>query len=233
MWMKEKAIIMKKLGFQRSKTDPCLYIKHLKTGESMYVLVYVDDCIIVGPSIENDIFVNLMERVLKIKKLGELRHYNGNDYEIDATREQIKMSQKKLIESMVKEIKIKTTKIPGYPNKVLQKQAEENPVMLNKYRRLVGKLLYVCNKSRPDVAYQCRELSQYMANPSKEHWELLIKTVSYLYHTIDKGLTLKADGDKETVIEAFVDSDYAGDPDDRRSITGFVILLNGMTISCK
>ena len=60
-----------------------------------------------------------------------------------------------------------------------------------------------------------------------------IKTVSYLYHTIDKGLTLKEDGDEETVIEAFVDSDYAGDPDDRRSITGYVILLNGITISWK
>ena len=89
---------------------------------------------------------------------------------------------------MVTEIEIKANKIPVYPNKVQTKQENERPVMLNKYRRLVGKLL------------------SFMSNPSEEHWDLLRKTVSYLCHTIDKGLTLKPDGGGEKVIEAFVDS---------------------------
>ena len=127
---------------------------------------------------ECETFVNVMGDLLKIKKLGGLKKYNGNDYEINMNEKEIKMSQQNLIESMVREIEVKSTKIPGYPNKTQQKNPKEEPVRLNKYRRLVGKLLYVCNKSRPDISCQCRELSQYMSNPSEEQWALLIKTVS-------------------------------------------------------
>ena len=43
-------------GFKPSDTDPCLCI-----GNGMIILTYVDDCIIVGPSMENiNCFVNSM-----------------------------------------------------------------------------------------------------------------------------------------------------------------------------
>ena len=99
---------------------------------------------------------------LKIKKLGKLTKYNGNDYELNMENNKIRMSQQKLIESMVKEVEIKSTKIPGFPNVTQKKNNENNPVKLDEYRCLVGKLLYVCNKSRPDITSQCRELAQYM-----------------------------------------------------------------------
>ena len=66
MWTKRKALIMKKLGFYRSKTYPWLYIKDLKSGEQIYVLVYVDDCIAVGLKQESEIFVNVIGDLLKI-----------------------------------------------------------------------------------------------------------------------------------------------------------------------
>ena len=124
MWMKAKAQVMKKFGFKRIKTDPCLYTKELKDGELIYVLVYVDECIVIGPPKESDV---LMENVLKIKKLGELQRYNGNDYTINMKTGQLQMNQKKLIESMVKEVTIKSTKIPAFPNKNRRKQEKEQP----------------------------------------------------------------------------------------------------------
>ena len=72
-----------------------------------------------------------------------------------------------------------------------------------------------------------------MLNPSNEYWSLLIKTVSYLYQTIDKCLTLRSREDKNVKLEAYVDSDFAGNTDDRKSITGYVVLLNGSVISWK
>jgi len=72
-----------------------------------------------------------------------------------------------------------------------------------------------------------------MAHPSQRHWDLLIKTISYLYHTLEEGLVLKRSNEDTMKIEAYVDSDYAGSRDDRKSITGFVAYLNGMTMSWK
>jgi len=40
-------------------------------------------------------------------------------------------------------------------------------------------------------------------------------------------------GDKNVKLEAYVDSDFAGNTDDRKSVTGYVVLLNGSVISWK
>ena len=152
-------MLMKQLGFRRSKTDPCLYIKDLINGEQIYVLVYVDDCIVIGPKMESELFINQIGDILKIKKLGALKKYNGNDFDIDISGNEIRMSQKVLIESMVKEVNVKPTKIPGYPNEIQIKDTSEPPVNIDRYRRLVGKLLYICNKTCPNIMNQCRELS--------------------------------------------------------------------------
>ena len=34
-------------------------------------------------------------------------------------------------------------------------------------------------------------------------------------------------------MEGYVDADYTGDPDKRRSLTGFLFMLNGCTINWK
>ena len=73
-----------------------------------------------------------------------------------------------------------------------------------------------------------------MSNPSDGHWYLLKKTVSYFYYTIDEVLTLSDKCLQEKIqIEAYVDSDYASNKDDQRSITGFVIFMDGMPLSWK
>ena len=56
-WYKNLNTSLVNRNFKPSDTDPCLYI-----GNSMVVLIYVDDCIIVRPSMQKiDAFVKLME----------------------------------------------------------------------------------------------------------------------------------------------------------------------------
>ena len=47
-WYKKLKKSLVDRGFKPSDIDPCLYI-----GNGMIILTYVDDCIIVGPSMEN------------------------------------------------------------------------------------------------------------------------------------------------------------------------------------
>ena len=56
-WYKKLKKSLVNKGFKPSDIDPCLYI-----GNGMIILTYVDNCIIVGPSMENiNIFVDSMK----------------------------------------------------------------------------------------------------------------------------------------------------------------------------
>jgi hypothetical protein len=61
------------------------------------------------------------------------------------------------------------------------------------------------------------------------------RVLAYLKGTIDDGITYcrpKYKG-KVNTLEAFVDSDYAADPDTRRSVTGYLIILNNGPVAWK
>lgn len=67
-----------------------------------------------------------------------------------------------------------------------------------------------------------------MHNPSSLHWTAAKRVLRYLKGTIDHGLWYTKG---KLNLQAFCDSDWAGDPDDRRSTTGFGIFLGSCLIS--
>jgi hypothetical protein len=86
--------------------------------------------------------------------------------------------------------------------------------------------------SRPDIAYAACLLSRYMSNPTKHHWLAAIKVLRYLKGTRTYGLvfgnTIHNNGLK---MEAYSDSNWAGDKDDSISTYGYVFKLNGAAVS--
>lgn len=49
----------------------------------------------------------------------------------------------------------------------------------DKYRRLVGKLIYL-TIARPDIIYTVQALSQYMHSPTTAHFHATIRVLRYL-----------------------------------------------------
>ncbi|KAG8481222.1 hypothetical protein CXB51_025972 [Gossypium anomalum] len=80
------------------------------------------------------------------------------------------------------------------------------------YSSAVGSLMYAMVCSHPDLSYAVSAVSRYMANPGKGHWKF--------------GRT--RDGDI-----GYVDTDFAGDLDRRKSLTGYVFTIGGCAISWK
>ena len=70
-----------------------------------------------------------------------------------------------------------------------------------------------------------------MADPSKEHWNAVKLIFRYLTNTHDFGILF----DQRASIEAvgYVDFDYAGDHDSRKSMTGYVFRFIGGPICWK
>ena len=88
--------------------------------------------------------------------------------------------------------------------------------------------------SRPDLAHVVRQLGQYMSNFKVEHYAQALRVLRYLRRTTDYGLVLVMSDDQvaEPVdLMVYTDADYANDAEDRRSISGYVTLLNGATVS--
>ena len=71
-----------------------------------------------------------------------------------------------------------------------------------------------------------------MSNPSKEHWTSLKWLLRYLKGKLNHGLVYKK-SKKNFLLEGFIDSDYAGNRDNRKSTSAYFFLLNGNCISWK
>ena len=100
------------------------------------------------------------------------------------------------------------------------------------YSEAIDCLMYSMVSTRPDLAYPISVLSRYMANPSEPHWEGLKWLLRYIKGTLNYGLHFKkAKGHIQ--LEGFVDSDYAANRDNRKSVTSFIFLLNGNCICWK
>jgi hypothetical protein len=102
-----------------------------------------------------------------------------------------------------------------------------SPTDVTTYRQTVGALQY-CTLMWLDIAFFVNQLCQHMHNPSTLHWTAAKRVLRYLKGTIDHGLWYTKG---PLTLQAFCDSDWAGNPDDRRSTTGFGILLGSSLVS--
>jgi len=96
------------------------------------------------------------------------------------------------------------------------------------YQNLIGSLMYLAVSTRPDIAYDVSSLSQLHTNYTTEHWIAAKRVLRYLKGTPDYGLTFEKTG-KDLV--GYVDADWAGCPDDRRSYTGYTFIFGNGPVS--
>ena len=91
------------------------------------------------------------------------------------------------------------------------------------YRELVGFLLYI-SRVRPEIAWTVGKLSRVL-DPSRTtqgHVEAAKQALRYLIQTKKRKVTLGGDAIE---VVAFCDSDFAGDPDNRKSTQGTVFYI--------
>ena len=97
------------------------------------------------------------------------------------------------------------------------------------YASSIGSIMYVMLCIRPDVCLVISLARRYQSNPGVDHWTTVKNILKYLKRTND--MFLVYGGDKELVVNGYVDSSFDTDPDDSKSQTGYVFLLNGGAVS--
>jgi hypothetical protein len=95
------------------------------------------------------------------------------------------------------------------------------------FRNIMGALQYV-TITRSDISFAVNPISQYMHKPYTNRWNVVKRILWYLKGTIDHGLTIQP---SSLTLATYVDSDWAGYPDDRKSITDYLVFLGSNLFS--
>ncbi|RDX71499.1 hypothetical protein CR513_49143, partial [Mucuna pruriens] len=96
------------------------------------------------------------------------------------------------------------------------------------YASAVGSLMYAMICTRPDFAQAVGVVSKFMGNPGGEHWNAIKRILRYIKGTSGVALCY---GGSELLVRGYVDSDFAGDVDKRKSTTGYVFTIAGGAVS--
>ncbi|XP_031283142.1 secreted RxLR effector protein 161-like [Pistacia vera] len=100
------------------------------------------------------------------------------------------------------------------------------------YSNAIGYVMYVMISTRPDLAYAITLLSRFMSNPGNEHWNALKWLLRYINCTVQIGLVFcKRNASLDLV--GYVDVDFVGDRDSRKSTTAYYFTLGGNCVSWK
>ena len=97
------------------------------------------------------------------------------------------------------------------------------------YASAIGSIMTALLCTKPDVCLAISLAGRYQSNPGVDHWTAVKNILKYLKRT--KDMYLVYGGDKELVVNGYVDASFDTDPDDSKSQTGYVFILNGGAVS--
>ncbi|MFV0960725.1 reverse transcriptase domain-containing protein, partial [Klebsiella pneumoniae] len=192
------------------------------------VLIYVDDIIITG---SDDAHISLVISVLmekfKMKDLGPLRYFLG--VEVDRHNDSLTLSQHKYICDILHATCMEDCKPLNNPCILNHKLSAKVGLPYHYptlYRRIVGMMQYL-TFTRPDIAYVINQTSQFMHAPTDCHMESVKRILRYLKGTVGDGLKYTSDKRYPSChfLPTYSDADWAGDPDERRSVSGYCVYI--------
>ncbi|KAG8475835.1 hypothetical protein CXB51_032770 [Gossypium anomalum] len=239
-WYKRFDSFMTSHDFKRSSFDSCVYFKKNNDGSFVYLLLYVDDMLIAAKDKGEirKVKAQLSEE-FEMKDLGPVKKILGMEILRDRKASKLYLSQKGYIEKVLYRFNMQSAKPISTTlaahfrlSSALSPQSNDEIEYMSHvpYSSVVESLMYAMVCSCPDLSYVVSAVSRYMANPGKEHYKVVQWISRYLRGTTDVCLQF---GRTEDGVIGYVDADFAGDLDRRRSLTGYVFTIGGRAISWK
>lgn len=242
-WNKRFDEFMRKMRFERSNYDSCVYFLKRNGKAIIYLLLYVDDILITST---NKAEISQLKAELNsefdMKELGVAKRILGMDIIRDRQKGELVLSQQTYVKKVLRRFRMHESKLVSTPLGHLSKLSlqqspntdEERARMTTiPYASGVGSIMYGMVCSRPDLAHAVSVISRFMADPGQEHWEALKWVLRYLNDSCASGLRFKRKLQEVKAITGYVDSDFAGNIDTKKSLSRYVLTLFGTAISWK
>jgi hypothetical protein len=242
MWYQKFDTYILGLEFVRSRVDHSVYSKQVG-NQFIYVVLYVDDMLLVGNNMDviKEVKSQLSSK-FDMKDLGAANFIFGMEIKRDRANRKLWLNQRKYVETILQRFNMhgsKPVKVPipiGVKLSIDQcpkTQEEEEDMSHVPYASAVDSLMYAMVCTRPYIAHAMGVLSRYMSKLGREHWATVNRVFRYLHGTTSYGLVYQGRPrlDRVVDIHGFVDADWVGDLDHRRSTSGYVFNLFGGEIS--
>ncbi|XP_022032984.1 uncharacterized mitochondrial protein AtMg00810-like [Helianthus annuus] len=167
-------------------------------------------------------------RLFAIKDLGDLSYFLGLEVlytDIGLFLTQAKYATGILLRAKLYDSKPVSTPLAPHESFTVHGTPFSDPTL---YRSLVGALQYL-TITRPDLSYAVNQLSQFLQNPTIDHFRAVKRLLRYIKRTLSFGLTY-SHPHKPCVI-GYSDADWARCLDTCRSTYGYSIFLGGNLVS--
>ncbi|XP_072094091.1 uncharacterized mitochondrial protein AtMg00810-like [Arachis hypogaea] len=96
------------------------------------------------------------------------------------------------------------------------------------YKSIIRSLQFL-TVTRPEISYSVNKLSQFVQAPLDTHWRMVKRIFRYLSRTRNYSLQLNKNSSMQ--VTAYYNSDWARDPDDRKSTSGYCVFLGSNLVS--
>lgn len=145
----------------------------------------------------------------------------------------IRMSNPKIIHKMLVDhdlVGCNPVCVPYVVNADLSfRRPEEAQADKRTYQSAVGTLRFIADTTHPSIAWITGVLGRHLHDPSPRHTAALKPIHRYFSSRADHGPRYTARGPIR--LSCYTDSDYAADPDTRRSVTGLLVLASNQPIA--
>ncbi|KAL1218311.1 Retrovirus-related Pol polyprotein from transposon TNT 1-94 [Cardamine amara subsp. amara] len=218
-------------GFKKCYCEHTLFVK-TEGVNVLIVSLYVDDLIYTSNSEAILVsFKSSMMMEFSMTDLGRMKYFLG--VEVTQDEQGIFISQKKYAMETLNKFGMEDcnpVKNPTVPGCKLTREGAGELVNPTLFKKLVGSLRYL-TATRPDLIYSVNLVSRFMESPTEQHMLAAKRILRYIQGTTGFGIQYRREyGAKEKLV-GYVDSDYAGDEDDRRSTSGYTFMIGNGAVS--
>lgn len=228
---------LKSQGLKPTRADPCFYVR-CREGELLMLSVHVDDQLIACNSRKAlDEFKQALNSKFECSDSGPAGYFLGINIYQDRPQKKLYLSQEHYMESLLDRFDMSNcnpakTPLPSGFKPIPATDQEHELAQHRPYPKLVGSILYAATVTRPDLAHAAGVLSRFISKWNESHWLAAKHCLRYIRGTSDLSLTFDAHSSKRVALD-YVDADWGGDMDTRRSTTGYIFKVYGGTIAWK
>jgi len=188
--------------------------------DGMVILVYVDDCIIIGKDMgEIDEFVRSMQQGSEnfvLTDEGSIDTFLGIEIK-RLGKQEFEISQPFLIDCILALLQLEHN---GFETDSHDKLKPTTPQILNKdlmgkpqkkswkYQTAIGMLSYLQGHTQPDISMPVHQMAHFCNDPKLSHEQAITCIGRYLLGSRNKGIKYKVDLSKG--LECYVDAAFAG-----------------------
>lgn len=230
-WHQKLDDALKTFGMKSTSYDSCIYSN---SDGSLLLALYVDDGLVAG-QFENKVFELLAKLKEKFKTTdSEAKCYLGIEIDYNTEAKKIRIHQSAYVRNLLQRFKMDESNpvsTSSEANIVLRRNEDKDRNVKESadvpYRQIIGSLMYLAVGTRPDISFVISNLSQFLENPSYNHWKAAKRVLRYLQGTIELGLVYDGGSKQQNTLIAYSDADFATCVDTRKSMSGVVLMLNG------